>query len=67
MGPVVAIRIDTIQEQGVKVDIQVERGSEALDQCDRAGGTIFESISSLVDQMGRNSTVNDTRQKGLSR
>ena len=57
----VAIRIDAIQEQDVKVDIQVERGSEALDQCDRAGGVISESISSLVDQMGRDRALNDTQ------
>ena len=36
---VVAIDVDAIQEQDVKVNIQVERGTEALDQPGRAGVT----------------------------
>jgi hypothetical protein len=35
--PIVAIHIDAIQEQDVKVNIQVESGSEALDCAGRAG------------------------------
>ncbi len=47
------LHIDTIEKQHVKVDIQVQRGSEALDQGDRSGWGFAFRHSGLVGQMGR--------------
>ena len=45
----------------MKVDIEVESRAKALYQRHRTGGTIFEFIPCLVNQVSRNSPVNDTQ------
>lgn len=63
---IVAIHVDAIQEKDVEMYIEVEGSrdavpSEALYQRHRTGGAILQLQSSLADQMGRNSPVNDTQ------
>jgi hypothetical protein len=58
---VVAIYVDAIQEQDVKVYIEVEGRSEALDQRYRTGSANLEIESGLVDQVCRDRPVNDAQ------
>jgi hypothetical protein len=58
---IVAIHEDAIQEQDMEMYIEVSDRSEALYQCHCAGGAILQWQSSLVDQEGRNSSVNNAQ------
>ena len=57
----VEFQLDAIQEQDVKMYIEIERGSEALDQSDCPGRTVLEPVSGFVDQMCRNRPVHDAQ------
>ena len=57
--PVVAIQVDTIQEQDMKVNIQVQGTAKALYQRHRAGGALLEREPVLVGQVGRDRPAND--------
>ncbi len=45
----------------MKVDVEVERTTEALDQSDRAGSGRLVSVACFSDQMRGNDTLDDTQ------
>lgn len=58
---VVAIDVNTIQAQNVKMYIEVESRAEALDQSHCTSRPVLEPVSSFVDQVCRNCAVNDAQ------
>ena len=59
--PIVAIHINAIQAQNVKVDVEVESAPETLYERYCSGRTLLELKSRFVDQMGRDRPINDAQ------
>jgi len=57
--PVGAIHVNTIEEQHVEMNVQIQRTAEALDERDGTGVCRFVGLPSLFDQVRGNDTVDD--------
>ena len=56
-----AIDVDTIQEQHVRRNVEIQRTAEALDQRDRAGVCALLGVTGFVDQVCCNGAVDNAQ------
>ena len=58
-----AAAIHAIEDQAMQMDVEIGRGTEALDERDRTAVSLAAFASRLFDQKGGNDTVDDLQQR----